>query len=84
MEKIYYSTSSLIKIAEKVQADLEKRKEEKSIAEQTTIVSVDEVNGKVVLEVESISEHIQKHFENQFGDILVIKQGISAHPEISR
>ncbi|MBB5326245.1 hypothetical protein HNQ34_003379 [Anoxybacillus tepidamans] len=84
MEKIYYSTSSLIKIAEKVQADLEKRKEEKSIAEQTTIVSVDEVNGKVVLEVESISEHIQKHFENQFGDILVIKQGISVHPEISR
>jgi hypothetical protein len=59
---------------------LEKRKEEKSLAEQTTIVSVDEMNGKVVLEVESISEHIQKHFENQFGDILVIKQGISADP----
>jgi acylphosphatase len=83
-KKIDYSTSSLIKIAEKVQADLEKCKEEKSIAEQTTIVSVDEINGKVVLEVEEISEHIQKHFESQYGSTLIVKQGIAASPEISR
>jgi hypothetical protein len=83
-EKIDYNTSGLIEVAEKVQVELEKLKKENSIVDQTTIVSADEVNGKVVLEVESISEHIQKHFENKFGDILVIKQGISVNPEISR